>query len=64
MKLAKSAWKEKAGLVISRLKAVCLQWSSVLAISFFRNKVHRTLGRVGKLVKDKNVICSILVTKT
>ncbi len=47
MKLAKSVWKEKADLVISRLRTVCPHWNSILTTNFFRNELHKTLDGTG-----------------
>ena len=47
MKLVKSVWKEKAELVISRLRTVCSHWNSTLTTNFFRSELHRTLDETG-----------------
>jgi len=47
LKLAKSVWKEKADLVISRLRPVCSLWSDILTTNSFRTKLHRILDGTG-----------------
>jgi len=47
MKLAKSVWKDKADLVMSRLKTVCLSWNSIFATNEFRKEVHDILDGTG-----------------
>src|SRR6218665_1582374 len=49
LKLAKSAWKERDEMVISRLKPVCSQWNSLLTTISFRTKLHRILDGTGQL---------------
>lgn len=51
MKLVKRVWKDKADLVISRLKTVCLHWNSVLTTNEFTTKVHRILDGTGSFFK-------------
>jgi len=46
-KLAKSAWRGKADLVINRLKNVCSLWSLILANKEFLSEVHRLLDSIG-----------------
>ena len=50
MKLAKSVWKEKADLVIRRLRTVCWQWRDILMTNYLRKKVHGILDNTGQFL--------------